>query len=97
MSGPVDVLETLAGWCNEHGIGKAEYERRSATYAAVAELIEDRRLLADALSAVITMLVNGHQLQDRLQFSDTGRAILTKIDSARDAMAAALANIRSAK
>lgn len=65
--------------------------------AAVADLIEDRRLLADALSAVITMEVRGHQMQDRLQFSDTGRAILTKIDSARDAMAAALANVGGAK
>ena len=36
----VDVLEALAGWCNEHGIGKVEYDRRSGIYDAVAELIE---------------------------------------------------------
>lgn len=40
MSGPVDVLENLAAWCNEKNIGAAEYKARSHTYAAVAELIE---------------------------------------------------------
>ena len=43
----VDVLETLADRRNETGIGKAEYARRSAIYAAVAELIEALREIAD--------------------------------------------------
>jgi len=55
--------------------------------AAVAELIVDSKTLVEALNALITMDVRGHQLQDRLQFSDTGRAILAKIDAARPAMA----------
>lgn len=53
----------------------------------VAALTEDRRLLAEALHAVITLEIRGHQLQDRLQFSDAGRAILAKIESARPAIA----------
>ena len=43
MNEKVDVLEALASWCNEKNIGKAEYEKRSLTYAAVTELIESDR------------------------------------------------------
>jgi hypothetical protein len=50
-------------------------------------LAEDCRLLGEALKAVITIDIRGHQLQDRLQFSDIGRDILAKIDAARPALA----------
>lgn len=46
----VDVLEALAGLCNEHGIGKVEYDRRSGIYDAVAELIETLKCARDELS-----------------------------------------------
>lgn len=48
---------------------------------------EDARLIAAApellaaLRAIMTMPVNGHALQDRLQFSDAGRAILNQCQS----------------
>lgn len=50
MSAPVDVLEALAGWCSEKGIGKPEYDRRSETYAAVAELIEAAKARRDSVT-----------------------------------------------
>ncbi|MBS0160928.1 MAG: hypothetical protein JSS26_20300 [Nitrospira sp.] len=38
--------------------------------------------LLDALQTVMRMKVGEHQLQDRLQFSDAGRAILSKVNAA---------------
>jgi hypothetical protein len=43
--------------------------------------------LTDALESLLRLEVGAHQLQDRLQFSDAGRAILAKANAAlrRDA------------
>lgn len=38
--------------------------------------LPDVALLTEALQALLNMDVNGHALQDRLQFSDKGRALL---------------------
>ena len=43
--------------------------------------------LTEALQALLNMDVNGHALQDRLQFSDKGRALL---EQARAALGVAL-------
>lgn len=45
------------------------------------------QLLTEALQALLNMDVNGHALQDRLQFSDKGRALL---EQARHALGVAL-------
>jgi hypothetical protein len=45
--GAVDVLEALAASWNEKNIGKAEYDRRSVVYAAVAELVATMRQFAN--------------------------------------------------
>lgn len=45
------------------------------------------QLLTEALQALLNMDVNGHALQDRLQFSDKGRALL---EQARAALGVAL-------
>lgn len=37
------------------------------------------QLLTEALQALLNMDVNGHALQDRLQFSDKGRALLEQV------------------
>ena len=52
------------------------------TCAATADLINQRDELRAALGTVMRMDVRGHQLQDRLQFSDPGRAILHQVNSA---------------
>lgn len=64
-----------------------------AARAAVADLIAQRDELRDALDTVMRMDVRGHQLQDRLQFSDPGRAILHQATSA---LAHAAGNDRAA-
>lgn len=51
-------------------------------YVDYDDYIRDIRVMADAIKALTTMDVRGHQLQDRLQFSDLGRDILSKIDAA---------------
>lgn len=50
--------------------------------AAVAGMVEQRNDLIAALEAVMRIDMRGHQLQDRLQFSDVGRAILHQATSA---------------
>lgn len=45
------------------------------------------QLLTEALQALLNMDVNGHTLQDRLQFSDKGRTLL---EHARHALGVAL-------
>lgn len=50
----------------------------SNTDRANALLIAAAPELLAALKAVLTMEINGHQLQDRLQFSTAGREILEK-------------------
>ena len=40
--------------------------------------------LRAALQALLALDVKGHQLQDRLQFSDAGRALLTQCRAALD-------------
>lgn len=46
------------------------------------ELEQQRDGLLDALRAILTMDVKGHQLQDRLQFSTPGRALLDQCNAA---------------
>jgi hypothetical protein len=50
--------------------------------AAVSELIGQRNALKATLEAVMRMDVRGHELRDRLQFSDAGRAILAQVAAA---------------
>lgn len=50
--------------------------------ARIEDLTEQRDALAAALLVVLRMDVRGHQLQDRLHFSDLGRAILTQCNNA---------------
>lgn len=55
----------------------------------VSRIFEIADALVAALQMVMTMDVKGHQLQDRLQFSDPGRAILSQVNAAlADAMLA---------
>lgn len=53
----------------------------------MVECNERERLLTEALQALLIMDVNGHALQDRLQFTDKGRALL---EQARHALGVAL-------
>jgi hypothetical protein len=61
--GAVDVLEALAASWNEKNIGKAEYDRRSVVYAAVAELIAEnarlrrRSMLASGFGALLSEIL----------------------------------------
>ena len=41
-----------------------------------------QQLLTEALEALLNMDVNGHALQDRLQFSDKGRELLEQVRKA---------------
>lgn len=49
---------------------------------AQARLIASAPDLRAALQALLTLPVKGHALQDRLQFSDAGRAILAQCQEA---------------
>ena len=60
--------------------------KREPEHVANAHLIAAAPDLLDALETLAQMDVKGHQLQDRLQFTDKGRAILKKV---RDAIAKA--------
>ncbi|MFZ6773071.1 hypothetical protein ACO0LB_10195 [Undibacterium sp. SXout7W] len=46
------------------------------------DLRKENEQLRGALTAMMKMKVKGHQLQDRLQFSDDGREILNKVNAA---------------
>ena len=45
-------------------------------WSAYAALAAERDTLRKAVEALLSLDVRGHQLRDRLQFSDQGRAIL---------------------
>lgn len=60
-----------------------ELEEAAARLAVErAEFRRDRDAVAAALRTVMRMDVKGHQLQDRLQFSDPGRAIINQCNEA---------------
>lgn len=52
------------------------------TYDELACLASSALDLLEALETIMRMEVKGHQLQDRLQFSDKGRTILNKARAA---------------
>lgn len=51
---------------------------------ALLEVENERDKLRAALQALLALDVKGHQLQDRLQFSDAGRALLAQCRAALD-------------
>jgi len=61
---------------------QVEFDARQRAEAELATLRAQNAALRDALNTVMRMDVKGHQLQDRLQFSDPGRAILSKARAA---------------
>lgn len=79
------AAKELRHWQRDHGKDirtEDALDGLSAASGAVAALLMERDALKSALQAVITIDVRGHQLQDRLQFSDLGRAILAQVDAA---------------
>jgi hypothetical protein len=83
MSAHVNVLEVIDAVVAElRSMGNTGHvENLLDARAATAELIEQRNDLNASLEIVMHMEVRGHQLQDRLQFSDVGRAILHQATS----------------
>ena len=67
-------LERDGANCQQHLDAAAELRRMSA----------QRDALHAALQALLALDVKGHQLQDRLQFSDAGRALLAQCRAALD-------------
>ena len=83
------IGDTCASGCND--LQQANAERIVACVNACEGVSNDQlpnvALLTEALQALLNMDVNGHALQDRLQFSDKGRALLKQ---ARHALGVAL-------
>ena len=83
------IGDTCASLCND--LQQANAERIVACVNACEGVSNDQlpnvALLTEALQALLNMDVNGHALQDRLQFSDKGRALL---EQARHALGVAL-------
>jgi hypothetical protein len=81
---PVDVLESLAAWCNEKNIGRVEYDYRSAIYAAVAELIEVAEVADSLVVGMDAGQVNHHHVAElrRLLARPSVRAALARIGGA---------------
>lgn len=67
-------LERDGANCQQHLNAAAELRRMSI----------QRDALQSALQALLALDVKGHQLQDRLQFSDAGRALLAQCRAALD-------------
>ena len=72
--------------CLRHGVGTIDVDRNAAADAieALREVEDERDKLRAALRALLALDVKGHQLQDRLQFSDAGRALLAQCRAALD-------------
>lgn len=72
------IGDTCASGCKD--LQQANAERIVACVNACEGVSNDQlpnvTLLTEALQALLNMNVNGHALQDRLQFSDKGRALL---------------------
>ena len=54
-------------------------------HETMRQVADSQASLIDALHAVLTLEVKGHELRDRLQFSETGRVLLAQCDSAMNA------------
>ena len=67
-------LERDGANCQQHLDAAAELRRMSTRIDA----------LRAALQALLALDVKGHQLQDRLQFSDAGQALLAQCHAALD-------------
>ena len=78
------IGDTCASGCND--LQQANAERIVACVNACEGVSNDQlpnvALLTEALEALLNMDVNGHALQDRLQFSDKGRALLKQARAA---------------
>lgn len=88
MTARIDVLAVLdeaQDWLYRSSEGP-DSDTRAANVkqarAVVADLIVQTAALKSSIEALMQMDVRGHKLQDRLQFSESGRAIATQVSAA---------------
>ena len=71
--------DALAHWLEHDG---ANCQQHLDAAAEMRRMSIQRDALHAALQALLALDVKGHQLQDRLQFSDAGRALLAQCRAA---------------